>query len=703
MGLMTFLRNRAGIIIVVLIGVAIVAFLVADAVHYGSGFMRSGGNDVGEIAGKSVSYEDYNAQIEQTTNAYRQQSGQNTLNDQMNSMIQEQTWNQFISRTIIDKEVAKIGLSVGEYEVGDLIKGKEPAQQIVQAFTNPQTGQFDRKQLDQTLQMINSNQATPQMKKEWGAFIRPIIQARLAQKYVGLIQNGLYVNSLDVKDDYENRSKLAAFTYVNLDYASVPDKDVKPADADYKEYYEENKARFKNDQEQRSFKYVTFDASPSKSDSAQAREQAAKLAADFKTSTNDSLFAAVNSDTKEPMAYRKKGQLGPALDSIMFTKEKGFIYGPYFENGAYKVAKVEDVRVGPDSVKARHILINPAQVGGNDKALAKADSIKKLVQGGKDFAELAKTFSTDQGSAAKGGELGGFFPRGSMVPEFEDAAFNGKKGDLEVVTSQFGVHLIQILDQKGSSKVVKLAIVDKNLQASDATRSAAYGKAQSFLSAAANGAFNETAKKQGLRVQDADGQNGSSIVFGLDNSRQLIKWAFDAGKGDVSNQVFDCGSKYAVAYLTGISPAGFLPLESVKKEIEPAVRNRVKGKQLAAKVEDALKGASNINQVAQKLKRQPMPVQNVVFANPIIPGVAQENKVVGSVFGSQPGKLSKAVIGENGVYAFAVQSFSKPAPLTNALRQRQQIDQVLMQRSSGEIFQALKDKANVKDNRVKFY
>lgn len=703
MGLMTFLRNRAGIIIVVLIGLAIVAFLVADAVHYGSGFMRSSGNEVGEVAGKGISYDDYNKQVEQTTNAYRQQTGQSSLNDQMNSMVQEQTWNQFISRLIIEKEIGKLGLNVGEYEVSDLIKGKEPAQQIVQAFTDPQTGQFDRKRLEQTLQMINSAQATPQMKEEWSNFIGPVIQARLAQKYLSLVQNGLYVNTLDVQDDYTNRNKLASFSYVNLDYASVPDNKVTLSDADYQSYYDENKARFKNDQELRSFEYVTFDAAPSKADSAQAKAQAEKLATELKASTNDSLFVAVNADTKAPMVYQKKGQLGPILDSVIFDKEKGFVYGPYLDNGVYKVAKVEDVRTGPDSVKARHILINPAQAGGNDKAVARADSLLNLIKGGKDFGELAKTFSSDQGSAAKGGELGGFFARGNMVPQFEEAAFNGKKGEYKIVTSQFGVHLIQVLDQKGSSQVVKLAIVDKALNASDATRSDAYAKAQAFLAAANDGSFNDVAKKQNIKVQNAEGQTASSIVFGLENSRQLIKWAFTADKGDVSNQVFDCGTKYAVAKLNSISEKGYLPLENVKKQIEQVVRNKVKAKQLTEKLDNALKGASSIGQVAQKAGKRAMPVQNVVFANPIIPGVAQENKVVGTVFGLQPGKLSKSIEGENGVYAVSVQSFSKPAPLTNALRQRQQIEQTLQQRSSGEIFQALKDKASVKDNRVKFY
>jgi peptidyl-prolyl cis-trans isomerase D len=327
-----------------------------------------------------------------------------------------------------------------------------------------------------------------------------------------------------------------------------------------------------------------------------------------------------------------------------------------------------------------------------------ADSLKKLIQSGKrTFEELAKTNSID-GSASKGGELG-FFGRGAMVPQFDEAAFNGKKGDMKIVTTQYGVHLIQIEDTKGSSKVVKVAVVDKPITASATTQNLAYNKATSFLSTLNKDNFDEQAKKAGLVKKSANDVNGlASSVQGLDNARELVRWVFKADKGDFGNQVFVCGDQYVIPVLTTIKPEGIAPLDAVKKQIEPQVRDHVKAKQLA----DKLAGVSSLDQAAQKTGAKVVPVQNVVFANPVIPGLSTEYKVVGTIFGSQPNKLSKPVEGGHGVYMFSVDNFINPAPLNNAVREREQIGQALLQRSQGQVFEALKDKANVKDYRAKF-
>ncbi|MBS1503754.1 MAG: peptidylprolyl isomerase, partial [Bacteroidetes bacterium] len=306
------------------------------------------------------------------------------------------------------------------------------------------------------------------------------------------------------------------------------------------------------------------------------------------------------------------------------------------------------------------------------------------------------------GSASKGGELG-TFARGAMVPEFEDAAFSAKKGEMKIVTSQYGVHLIQVEDTKGSAKVVKVAIVDKPIAASTATQNAAYNKATSFLSGLTNDNFDAQAKKAGLTVKTADDVNAlASTLPGLDNARELVRWVFKAEKGDFGNQVFVCGDQYVIPKLTTIKPVGIAPLDAIKKQIEPAVRNHVKAKQLEDKLQTAENGSSSIDQVAQKAGGKVVPVQNVVFANPVIPGLSLEYKVVGTIFGSQPNKISKPVEGAHGVYVFSVDNFIKPAPLTNAVRERETIAQTLLQRSQNQIFDAMKDKANVKDYRAKF-
>ncbi len=698
MGIMSFLRNRAGVILIVAIGLAIVSFLVSDAVRFGGGLMGRG-NEVGVIDGEKVTYEEFNNRVEQNANNLKQQTGQGTLNPQMNAYVIENSWNQAVSEVLMNKEFKRLGLEVSKNELNDMITGKNPHQQVVQSFGDPTTGEINRSQLNAFLANLDTQDPSSPVRQQWGSFLLAIKQDRMAQKYNNLIKNSLYVTSLEAKDEYEGRNKLASFRYVTLPYSSVPDAQVKLTDEDYKAYYNENKFRFNNPEESRTFEYVVFDAKPSKEDSTETKNKINKIAADFRAAKNDSLFVSINADTKIPVSYVKKGQLDPALDSLVFSAAEGTVVGPVFTGDAFKVAKVIDSRIGPDSVKASHILINPATEGGVDKAKAKADSIANLVRKGASFADLASKFGSDA-TKDKGGDLG-TFARGAMVPAFEEAVFNGKTGDVKVINTQFGTHVVRIDNQKGSSRVVKVGVVDKVLASSNKTQSEAYSKATTFLSNAGSGkefdAQIEKSKLNKLLAENVTANQG--FLAGLENPREVIRWAFEAEVGDVSDKVFEVGNQFIVTRLTDIREKGPLPVEKVKKQIEPMVRNFVKGRMLA----ERFKGAASIDALAQKLKVSPVPAQNIVFANPIIPGVGQENKVVGAVFGSQPGKLSQPVIGEVGVYAFVVDGFTNPAPLTNVFKQKEQVLQGLEQRAPGEAFRVLRDKAKIEDNRVRFY
>lgn len=702
MGIMSFLRNRAGVILIGAIGFALFAFLLGDAVQMGGSFTGGDKNEVAEVAGKSISYEEFKAKVDQNEAQFKQQMGGN-LNPQMTAYVVENTWNQVISEILIDKEVARLGLQVSKAELNDMLYGKNPHPQVVQTFTDPQTGKFNKSQIAGIVDNVKMAGANSPMGKQWGDFLLAIRRDRLFQKYNNLVKNSIYVTSLEAREDYSQRNKLANFNYVSLDYASIPDNKVTLTDADYNDYYKENKNRFKNREETRSFEYVIFDANPSKEDSAATRAAINKIATDFRATTNDSLFVAVNSDTKTPLTYLKKGSLDPALDSVAFASAPGTIIGPLFSNGAFVVAKVLDVKMSPDSVKASHILLNPAAEGGMDKAKAKADSILAEIRKGASFAEMASKFSVDP-SKDQGGNLG-TFGRGAMVPAFEDAVFNGTTGDIKVVTSQFGVHIVRIDKQVGSSRVAKVGVVDKIVSSSSQTQQAVYQKASEFLAAADDAkAFDEKVKSAKLQKLVADNVTASqSSVPGLENPRELVRWAFEAEEGDVTDKVYEIGNQYAVAKVTGIRKKGILPLETIKKDIEPMVRNSVKARMLTERFEEALKGASSINQVAQKVGKQAQPVQNIVFANPVIPGGGQENKVIGTVFGLQPNKLSKPVEGESGVYVVQVNGFTNPAPLTNTFKQKDQIKQSLIQRVQSQFFEVLKEKAEIKDNRLRFF
>jgi len=700
MGIMGFLRNRMGMILVVVIGFAMFAFIAGEVIHYGGSFFHGDNTEMGEVNGEKIAVDEFNKRVDQNTANFQAQSHQTEMTPQITSYIQESTWSQELNEKILNAEMDKLGLVVSDDEKRSLIQGDNPSPQIVQAFGNPQTGQVDRVKLNNFLNNISAAKNDDPMLIRWNDFVEHIVDDKRSEKYLALVSNGLYVNALDAQDDYESKNKLANFKYVKLDYSSIPDNKVTVTDDDYETYYNDHKGEFKNPEESRSLEYVIFNAAPSKDDSAVVKTEVDKLAPAFKASTNDSLFVEVNADTKTPLSFQRKGQLDPKIDSIMFSAAKGFVYGPYLSGSSYKLSKLVDEQIGPDSVKARHILL--PITSSPEKTLATADSIKKLIEGGKSFADLAKTYSVDKGSADKGGELG-TFGRGSMVPAFEDAVFEGKKGDIKIVTSQYGVHIIDIEDQKGSSKVVKVATVDKLLTASSATQSAAYSKAQAFLGTLSGDNFDDQANKAGLKIVKAPDLNPIASTFNtITSGREIVRWAYKASAGDFSDQVFTSGDQYVVARLTQINPKGTLPLSAVKKQIAPQVLLAVKGKALADKLQSAVSGASNIDQVGQKAGSPVVPIQNIVFANPVIPGSSAEYKLIGTIFGSQPGKLSAPVIGQSGVYVFTVDNFIKPAPLANALRQKQELGQALLQRSQQGILEALKDKANVKDYRVKF-
>ena len=699
MGLMSYLRNRAGLVIFV-IGLAIIAFLLGDIINMGTPFWRASQSEVGNVNGEGIDYNEFNQQVEQTAARFAQQmGGQNT--PQMHSYAVQQVWNQYLTQELIKQEIEKIGIEVGKEELNNLVTGNNPSMLIAQYFTNPQTGQIDKASINAVMQQAKQD---PNTKREWEALLENIKTDRLFQKYSTLVNNSVYTTALEAQYDYNSRNKLANFKYVMLDYASIADAQVKLTDADYKEYYDKNKNAFKNQEESRNIEYVLFDARPNQADTALATAAIQKLKTDLQASTNDSSFVTVNSERKYPVTYYGKNQLSAALDSVVFNAAPGTVVGPYLTQNVYEIAKVINVKMSPDSVNASTIVINPATEGGVDKAIAKADSIKNLVTAGGNFSTLALEFSADPNTKTTGGEIGTLV-RG-QIPELDAILFDGKTGDVKVVPTNNGVHIVKVNRQIGSSKIAKLAIVDKSIVSGKETTDAAYSKANKFFSALNGTNFEEVAKQQNLTILKNEGTKAMDNSFGaVEIPRELSRWAFEAKAGTNGDKVFETSDNFIVARVTDIQPKGIQPLESVKKLIEPVVKNLVKARMLKEKMNNALNGSTSIDQVAQKLGKNAQTVENVVLANPVIPGVAVENAVLGTVFGLQPNKPSKSIEGSQGVYAVQVLGFVNPKALAGEelTAHQKQITASKAQRDQNVIFQALQDNAKIVDNRIKFY
>lgn len=703
MGIMGYLRNHAGIV-VFLIGLAIIAFLLGDVINYGTPFWAKGQNEVGSVNGNSIDYQEFNAQVDQTAAMYQNQMG-GGANPQMRSFAVQQVWNQFISQELLKQEIEKIGLTVAKEELNNLVHGNEPSLQIVQAFSNPETGQFDRNFLNQFLDQIGTGNIDPQMAQQWEVLLGNVRNEKLNEKYSNLLNNSIYVTSLEAKEGYEERNKLANFKYLFLDYASVKDSEIKPSDADFKEYYDANKNKFNTQEETRSLEYVVINAQPTSADTAATLSTIEQLKSELINSKDDSLFVNIHADSKRPVTYYNKGQLGTGLDTLLFDAAVGTIVGPILSNGAYEIAKIVDTKFSADSVQASHILLNTTAEGGIDKANAKADSIKALIQSGESFAGLAIQFSIDEGSKVNGGELG-TFARGQMIPEFENAVFDGKPGEVVIVNSQFGTHIVKIEKHIGYSKIVKTAIVDKAIVSSKATTDAAYTKANQFFSAVNGDNFTDEANKQGLNPERVSKTPAMTAYFNATEvPRELVRWAFGAKVGEVSDKIYEADDNFIIARVTAIQPKGAQSLNAVKQEIEPMVKNAVKAKMLKEKLNNALAGATSLDQAAGKVEKTAVNVENIVMSNPVLPGIALEPAVVGTVFALQPNKPSQAIEGNQGVYAVEVINFVNPEELVEPelTNQKKQQLNTLQQRSLNAIFNALQHEAKIDDNRIRFY
>lgn len=699
MAIISKIRNQAGLIIA-LIGISLLAFILGDLLKSNGSFLSSG-NNVAVIDGEKITYQEFEREVQEAINNYKQSTGQENIDQNTTDMIREQAWSQLLRRKVMDKEFDKMNITVGTKELVDMVQGNDPHPTVKQSFTDPKTGQFDP---NNVIRFLNNLDKDPQMKERWVAFEKAIQLERISQKYNNLVKQAMYATQLQAKKEYIDRNRSAKIRYVLMPYTAIPDTEVQVTESEISQYYKEH--QFEHKQEaSRKIEYVAFDLVPTEQDRQEALEDITKLKPAFAEAKDDSSFVRLNSDENNPdFSFHKKGTLSIFIDSAMFNSPVGTVIGPYFENNTYKLSKLMHVEMMPDSVKARHILLKAKEGETEEKLKARADSLKQLIKSGaKKFDELAQAVSEDPGSGSKGGDLG-WFREGMMVKPFNDAAFQGKKGDMPIVVSQFGVHLIEITDKGAPVKKVQVGTVTRKLEPSSKTTRAIFAKANEFAGKNRTGeAFDKTVVEQNLNKRIAEVKETDRMVPGLENPREMIRWAYKADKGDVAPKVFDMGDKYVVAKLAEIKEKGFAPLEQVRDEMVAGAKKDKKAEKLIEKMNNLEKGVSQIEALGSKINYAPQVAENVTFAISVIPGVGREPEVLGRLFGMKQGVLSQPIKGNTGVYVVVVDSFTEPQPVNDYKDVQNQIVNNLKNRADYELFNALKDKANVEDNRGKFY
>jgi peptidyl-prolyl cis-trans isomerase D len=690
------IRNNAGLAVSIVIGLALLAFIMGDLLTSGSTLFNSSRTNVAEIGGKSVSIQTYQEKIDENIENYKRNTGQTSVEQTVMDQLQDQTWEQMVRDVVMEDELDELGIGICGDELFDIVQGNNIDPQIKQIpiFQNQQTGQFDRALVIQFLKNMELD-PSGQAKASWTAFEKALAQEKINQKYNTLIEKAMISTTVQAKKEVENKGLKVDFDYVTIKYNTVSDSLISFTEKDMQKYYDENTEKFKQT-EQREINYVTFQVLPSADDDRETLKMIENAKAEFIQTENNEQYISLNSDIPFDGTYYTKDELTASIANL-FDSEAGTVYGPYKEDNAYKISKVVEFKNVPDSVKARHILIR-SEAGIDAKA--KADSLLNVIKKGGNFAELAKAYSQD-GSAPTGGDLG-WFKAGEMVKPFNDACFFGKIGDMVTVETQFGAHVLEVVDQSKKTEKVQIATLAQTVVASSKTYQNTYAQASKF--GASNRDFNSfktAAEKEGYTLKVASLKKEDKLVANLENSRSLVRWAYQSEKGTVS-EILEFGDFFVIAALKSVQEEGIASLNEVKVDVEREIKKSKKAAYLIEKMAEASKNASSLQSVAGNLQTVVKEVVNANFAAYTVSGVGFEPELQAAVVTLPANKISEPIEGKNGVYVVQVKNVQNPTTV-DPTSEKNLMARSYRSRVNYQVFEAVKEAAKIIDRRSEFY
>src|ERR1019366_2748509 len=712
MSVLESLRKRSGLLVTI-VGLALFAFVLTGLFEKSSTF---GGSDnvVGEIAGKSIEYPAFNAKVQEAIEMKKQNSRRATLTDNETNEIVQQIWNQSINEEVMNKEYAKLGISVSDEELYDIMVD-HPHPTLIRNLSDPQTGKINPAFADPITGALSpakirefTQAMNPEQETQWTQLENYVRQTRIIEKYNNLIKKGLYVTSAATKRDFIAQNTNSTIQYVVKNYASAPDNSITFTDDDLKLYYNTHQSEYKQETS-RKIEYVSFDISPSSEDRDIANTDMQRIATNFKTTkaSEDSAFVIAESDTRMiDESFHIKGTLSPQIDSMMFKEAVGTVVGPYEENGTLKIFKLIAVKTSADSAKVRHILIAYAGSGASEtakrtklQAKSMADSLLGSIKKGAKFLEFVEKYSDDGGKKmppnkkegedypGKGGDYGWVSADSQFVEPFKNAGLDNKKGELLVVESQFGYHIIEVLDTKGTQKKVEVATIERKLEPSSKTMQAIYLKASEFAGKnTTNDLFQQAVidNKLNKRIADNIKENDKTIP-GIESARPLIRWAYENKKGTVSEPK-EFGNKYVVAVITDVKEKGFAELEQVKDDVTAKVIKEKKAELFAKELNTAMAGGSLITAIATKMQLKLGQAENINFKANAIPGAGNEPGVIGAISVQKAKTMSKPLAGKAGVFVIYTASVTDAPALKDYKAQQASAMSQLQPRVDYEVY-----------------
>ncbi|WP_295936835.1 peptidylprolyl isomerase [uncultured Alistipes sp.] len=671
------LRTKFGIILSIVIGLALLAFILSLKTEMGFS-----GNDprVGVIDGNKINYSEYYTEYEQV----KAQSGTQDSNEQQSEMLANATWQTLIGKYVLIPGFDKIGLRVTEPERMAMISGQHPSQALYNAFGDPRTGGYDVNAISQFLAEAEGN---PQAQQAWNQLNEQARMERLTAKYLGLIKGGAYVNSLEVANGVKAANNTYAGKWAGKKFSEVSDSLIKVSSGDIKAYYNSHKQMFRQTPS-RTLSYVVFEVDATDDDLLALEKSVTQVGAEFAAAEQLRSFVRTNRNGKIADNYVAAAQLADDEAKALMA---GDTYGPVLKNNVWTMSRTLDSKMAPDSLGVRHIILPYTQE-------ALADSLLTALRGGADFAQAAMQYSVYEATAAMGGEVG-VLPFSAFSGEFATALANVKRGDIVKIPSGDVIQLMQAYRVDKASKHVQVASISYPIEASANTRRDVHTQAGTF-SVNAKGsmeAFNNAAAEAAVTPRVATLTQGDRVIRGLDDSREIARWAYSAKKGDLS-QIFTADGNYVIAVLTGIDDKEYAPLERVSSQIRAQV---LRDKKYDYIVKDL--AGSTLDEQAASLGSEVADFDNVNFGAFYINGPGVEPRLIGAISSTtEKGVVSAPVKGMSGVYVFQVddiQVSDKQTVEGEKVRAQAMTENMVQQLS----IQAIQQMAKIEDLRGEYF
>lgn len=640
MGMIESIRNRQTLLLT-LIGLGMFSFLVPyDAVIalFGN---NPGSQAAGTINGDDISFLEYRTRVQERNNLF------NYTDDKA---AQNEVWGDIVVERLYGDNFDALGLELTKEEFDDIRYGDYISPWVSRTFYGGQVTEEQKQNWKQTFSTMYSD---PAGKANYAGYARVIQHKRMREKFDGLVRSGLAANTLEGKRDFLLNQQKVDFRYVQKRYSAIPDSEVEVSNAEVKAFYRAHKEDAQYAQRAgRDIEYIRIPLTASADDRNEAEAELAKLVAPWSETTDDESFLD---------DYRLVGEtsrleiIGPALDKEsqaikLEAASVGDVVGPYFEGTSIRLDKVISKDAVADStVKCRHILLKTEDINDPEQVAAleaRADSLKRRLRAGDAFADLVDKHSEDPGSKATGGEYE--FRRGRMVKPFEDFCFDNRVGTIGTAQTNYGLHLIEVLDQQWTSDAITIQRVERNVDISNATAQGAEETAMNF--AIENGdteSFRIAADTMGYAiVQASDVQSGTAAITGLANGAEVVGWAYGAEVGDVSNP-FSIDGNYIIACLVNIKEKGVPPFENVEAAMRAGALKEKK-----AEMYMELMAGSSLDEIAEAVGATVNSANGVGLKTPTITGAgsAPEPEVVGAAFALGLNEVSAPIQGNNGIF-----------------------------------------------------